>query len=91
MKYGIERSTKFRRQFRQLIKRGYDKALFQEVVDMLAEGKPLPAKYRDHALHGNYNGYRECHITPDWLLVYKIKANILILVLHRTGTHSDLF
>jgi mRNA interferase YafQ len=90
-KYTITRSTKFRRQFKKLIKRGYSEELFQTVVTRLANGESLPPKYRDHALQGNYSGYRECHITPDWLLVYKIEANVLILVLHRTGTHSDLF
>ena len=90
-KYTIERSTKFRRQFRQLVKRGYDENLFRNVVGILAAGNPLPPKYRDHPLHGEYKSYRECHITPDWLLVYKIEADVLILTLHRTGTHSDLF
>jgi len=73
------------------MKRGYNESLFNKVLTLLAAGKPLAEKYHDHALHGEYTGYRECHITPDWLLVYKIKANVLILVLHRTGTHSDLF
>ena len=58
---------------------------------MLSMEETLPAKYRDHALTGNYIGYRECHILPDWLLIYKIEANTLTLVLTRTGSHRDLF
>ena len=89
--YKIEQSVKFKRQLKNLRKRNYKMDLLDEVVDTLASGKQLAPKYRDHALHGEYNGYRECHISPDWLLVYKIKNDVLILVLHRTGTHSDLF
>lgn len=72
-------------------KRGYNMALLQEVVDLLASGEPLPDKYRDHSLTGDYNGYRECHVLPDWLLIYRIENDLLILGLTRTGTHSDLF
>lgn len=73
------------------MKRGYDAKLLQEVISILANGEQLPQKYKDHALIGDYQGYRECHITPDWLLIYKIVDELLILVLTRTGTHSDLF
>lgn len=62
-----------------------------EVLQYLVEEKPLPSKYKEHDLRGNYKGYKECHILPDWLLVYKIDKNILILILSRTGAHSDLF
>jgi mRNA interferase YafQ len=65
--------------------------LFEEVLRILVQNKPLPQKYRDHQLVGNYSGHRECHITPDWLLIYKIEEDILTLSLTRTGTHSDLF
>ena len=61
------------------------------IVTTLLNGKTLSPKYRDHALTGNWKGYRECHIAPDWLLIYKIEADVLLLVLQRTGTHSDLF
>jgi mRNA interferase YafQ len=67
---------------------------FQElenVVRALAEGRTLAPKHKDHALKGEWNGYRECHIRPDWLLIYKIEHQILTLVLTRTGTHADLF
>jgi len=71
--------------------RGYDIMLLEEVLDILCSGQPLPPKYRDHNLTGNYEGCRECHITPDWLLIYELAADELILYLTRTGTHSDLF
>lgn len=74
-----------------MIRRGYDSKLLEEVLDMLCEEKPLPARYQDHNLSGSYKGHRECHITPDWLLIYKIEDGILTLSLTRTGTHSDLF
>lgn len=62
-----------------------------EVIEMLAAGVPLPAANRDHSLIGNFSGFRECHIRPDWLLIYRIESSILVLTLTRTGTHSDLF
>ena len=77
--------------YKRIRKRGYDIALLENVVRMLADGETLPAKYRDHTLTGNYSGFRECHITPDWLLIYEVRESELILVLSRTGTHSDLF
>lgn len=80
-----------KKDLRQIQKRGYKVELLQEVVDKLASGQSLEPKYRNHALAGDYNGFWECHITPDWLLIYQIKANELVLLLSRTGTHSDLF
>lgn len=65
--------------------------LLEEVIEILASGNPLPEKYQDHSLNGNYKDCRECHITPDWLLIYQIRKKELILYLTRTGTHSDLF
>ena len=62
-----------------------------EVIDILANGGTLDAKYRDHDLTGNYKGTRECHIEPDWLLIYEIQNNVLVLMLYRLGTHSELF
>lgn len=67
------------------------KKAFEEVVTILASGNELPEKYRDHNLQGNYSGFRECHILPDWLLIYRIENDLLILTLARTGSHSDLF
>lgn len=63
----------------------------ENVIRMLAAGETLSAKYRDHALTGNYSSYRECHITPDWLLIYEIREKELLPILSRTGTRSDLF
>jgi len=91
MKYEIHHTSRYKRDFRLTLKRGYNVKLLDEVVLHLANGIPLSPKHRDHALSGNWAGYRECHITPDWLLIYTIRENVLILVLAGTGTHSDLF
>ena len=87
---------RFRKQFRKDYKRvlkqpGHTPELLQEVLDYLVQEQPLPEKYRDHALSGNYVDFRECHILPDWLLIYKVEEDILILTLTRTGSHSELF
>ena len=87
----IRYSARFHRDYKVIKKRGYDTRLLEKVIDMLSAEQPLPSRCRDHDLAGNYKGHRECHITPDWLLIYKIKDNELILELTRTGTHSDLF
>ena len=89
-KYKIERTSRFKKDFKLILKRGYNVKLLEEVVILLAKGDPLPEKYKDHALKGNFKGLRECHITSDWLLVYEIDDYILYLYLTRTGTHSDL-
>lgn len=91
MKYTIKPSNRFKKELNKIIKRGYDKTLIMEVISLLANGVELPQKNKDHALKGDYNGYRECHITPDWLLIYQIDNNDLFLYLTRTGSHSDLF
>ena len=72
-------------------KRGLEKEKLQKIVECLRNGEKLERKNRDHALKGNHNGYRECHIQPDWLLVYKLQDDILILTLIDTGSHADLF
>ena len=90
-KYKIEATSRFKKDFKTVKKRGYDLRLLAEVVDLLAKGEPLPEKYLDHPLKGSYKGCRECHITPDWLLVYEKFEDTLFLYLTRTGTHSDLF
>ena len=89
--YKIRPSVKFQKELKRVQKRGYDISLLKNVLNLLVSGEPLPAKYKDHSLLGNYTGCRECHITPDWLLVYEIEDSELILYLTRTGTHSDLF
>jgi mRNA interferase YafQ len=91
MKYKILRTSQFKKDYKISKKRGKDIDLLLKVIEMLADGKVLPEKFKDHQLAGGYNGYRECHIQPDWLLIYKIKEDELILTLTRTGTHSDLF
>ena len=89
--YKIRPSTKFQKDLKKVQKRGYDISLLTTVLNILANGESLPQKYKDHNLSGNYKGCRECHITPDWLLIYEISDDELILYLTRTGTHSDLF
>lgn len=84
-------STQFKKDLKLAKKRGYDLDRLSYVIDRLASGKALETKYRDHSLTGHYAGLRECHITPDWLLICQIKDDELVLLLTRTGTHSDLF
>ncbi len=91
MKYQVEISSKFKKDYKLAQKRGCDLSLLRKVVEILANGDSLPEKYKDHALSGDFLGCRECHITPDWLLIYRIEKDVLILALIRTGTHSDLF
>lgn len=87
----IKYHTAFRKDFKRIVKRGYDFSKLDEVIRLLVVEKPLPEKYRDHQLAGNYSGCRECHITPDWLLIYEVDHGELLLLLTRTGSHSDLF
>ena len=89
----IEFHSQFKKDYKLAQKRGYDLSKLDEVVLLLAKGEPLPERNRDHALVDSrlYKGMRECHIEPDWLLIYKIFEDRLILELLRTGTHSDLF
>lgn len=82
---------KFRRDYKRLKKRGYDLSLLEEVIDTLLREEPLDASRRDHGLVGDYTGFRECHVQPDWLLVYSVDGERLILTAARTGSHSDLF
>lgn len=87
----IRYQTAFKKDYKRIVRRGYDVRLLEEVITILAEQRPLPEIYRVHNLSGDYIGCRECHITPDWLLIYEIKNDELVLCLTRTGTHSDLF
>ena len=89
--YAIRPTNKFRQDLKLCQKRGYNMQAITDVIKKLAAGDTLPPQNRDHELSGNYKGFRECHIQPDWLLVYRINNNDLILFLSRTGTHSDLF
>ena len=87
----IKYQSAFKKDYKRIVKRGYDIRLLEEVISILANQEPLPVKFRDHSLLGKYTGCRECHITPDWLLIYEIDGDELILYLTRTGSHSDLF
>ena len=89
MKYQLKPTSRFKQDIKTAKKRGYDLSLLTEIIDLLAAGEQLPPKYKDHNLIGNYKGFRECHIQPDWLLIYEVSENVLYLA--RTGTHSDLF
>lgn len=91
MKYKVVMSSRFVKDLKIINKRGYDISKIKYVINELAFGNTLDAKYRDHALKGFYEGKRECHILPDWLLIYEIVEDQLILYLTRTGSHSDLF
>ncbi|MCD8012266.1 MAG: type II toxin-antitoxin system YafQ family toxin [Lachnospiraceae bacterium] len=89
--YQIKRTGRFKKDLKHAISRGYDLDLIDYVVTELSKGNALDEKYHDHLLSGDWDGYRECHILPDWLLIYKYDNEDLILYLTRTGTHSDLF
>lgn len=90
-KYIVKPTTQFKKDFKLAMKRSMKIELLEEVIAMLAMGETLPDKHKDHALTGNWVGHRECHILPDWMLIYRIEDEVLVLTLARTGTHSDLF
>lgn len=90
-KYVVKFTTQFRKDYKLEMKRGLKIELLERVIMLLASGEVLPEKNKDHALTGNWVGHRECHILPDWLLVYRVEDDVLVLTLTRTGTHSDLF
>ena len=89
--YQVKFTTAYKKRYKLMIKRGLNLSLLDDVVDKLRQGIPLEEKYRDHALTGNFEGFRECHIKPYWLLVYLIENDILTLTLVDTGSHSDIF
>ena len=89
--YEVKFTTAYKKSYKLMKKRGLDISLLNDVVDKLRQGIPLEEKYKDHGLSGNYEGFRECHIKPDWLLIYLIENDILTLTLVDTGSHSDLF
>ena len=90
-KYIVKTTTQFRKDYKAAEKSGKNMKLLEDVITKLALGIPLPEKNRDHALSGAWSSYRECHISPDWLLIYKQQNDILVLTLARIGTHSKLF
>ena len=84
-------TNQFRKDYRKMAKRGYQMSKLNDVLNKLKNEEQLEEKYQDHALKGNYKGYRECHVAPDWLLVYAVDKGHLILTASETGTHSDIF
>ena len=89
--YQVKFTTAYKKSYKLMKRRGLDPSALDEVVDLLRQGKQLDEKYRDHGLSGNYAGFRECHVKPDWLLIYLIENDILTLTLVHTGSHSALF
>ena len=90
-KYIVKPTAQFKKDYKLALKRHMKLELLEKVIKSLAMGEPLPEQNRDHALSGDWVGHRECHILPDWLLIYRIEDDVLVLTLTRTGTHSDLF
>lgn len=91
MKYEVRLTSQFKRDLKLARKQGKDIDKLFDVISTIAEGKKLDKKYCDHNLSGDYAGCRECHVEPDWLLIYEVTDNILVLMLYRVGTHSELF
>ena len=89
--YDVSWTGQFKKDYKLARKRNLNIELLDEIIRKLARGEELPKENRDHALSGNWLGYRECHIQSDWLLIYRVEEGLLILTLTRTGTHSDLF
>lgn len=90
-KYTVKFTTQFKKDYKLAMKRGMKISLLDAIISELANGNPLPEKNNDHALTGNWVGHRECHVLPNWLLIYRVEGDVLVLTLSRTGTHSDLF
>jgi len=91
MKYIVKKTKAFKKDYKRAQKRGLDLGKLQKAVGLIADGEVLPESMRDHALSNNWAHHRECHIAPDWLLIYHICEDVLVLELTRTGSHSDLF
>lgn len=91
MKYDLQFTSQFKKDLKLAKKQNKDLGKLFEVIDILANGETLDAKYKDHSLTGNYRGTRECHIELDWLLIYEIRGDVLVLMLYRLGSHSELF
>ena len=90
-KLTVKPTNVFKKDYKLAMKRGLKIELLDAVIEMLANGASLPPENKDHELSGNWKGHRECHIQPDWLLIYRIEKDVLVLTLSRTGSHSDLF
>jgi addiction module toxin, relE/stbE family len=91
MKYRLNVTGQFKKSLKLCLKRGYDRSLLEHVIELLVEGEKLPAKYKAHRLNSKFNYCWECHVTPDWLLLWEQNDDELTLLLVNTGTHSDIF
>ena len=91
MKFAVKYTSRFKKDYKRLQKRGYNMGKLLDVIDILREGGELPPEYKDHPLHGDYVGHRDCHIEPDLVLIYYKNETTLVLSMTRTGTHSDVF
>lgn len=91
MSYEVKYTSRFKRDYKRMQRRGKEMSKLLDVIDMLREGLVLPPQYQDHPLHGDYEGHRDCHIEPDWVLIYFKTETTLVLTLLRTGTHADVF
>ena len=91
MSYDVVWTNAFKKDYKLAMKRHMPLDLLDDIIRVLSRGEPLPEKNRDHALTGDWVGHRECHIQPDWLLIYRMEGDVLVLTLARTGSHSDLF
>ena len=91
MKYDVKYTSRFKKDYKRLKKRGWDMDKLLDAIDILRSGSELPPEYKDHPLHGEYAGHRDCHIEPDWVLIYFKSESTLVLSMTRTGTHSDVF
>ena len=90
-KYEVATTSQYRKSYKKIAKRGFNLEKLDAIVQKLSNGEKLDPKYKDHMLKGKYKDHHECHIQPDWLLIYKIQNDVLILTLVDTGSHSDLF
>ncbi len=89
-KYTVKTTTQFKKDYKLAMRRGLNMKLIDDIIIQLSQGKSLPLRNKDLALSGNWHGHRECHISPNWLLIYRIDSDVLVLTLTRTGSHSDL-
>ena len=90
-KLTVRQTAQFKRDLKKARKQGKEMAAMDKAVSLLQNREPLPPKFKDHALTGDWKGYRECHVSPDWLLVYLVEDDILVLTLTRTGSHAEIF
>ena len=90
-KLTVRQTAQFKRDLKKARKQGKEMAAMDKAVSLLQNREPLPPKFKDHALTGDWKGYRECHVSPDWLLVYLVEDDVLVLTLTRIGSHAEIF